>query len=68
MNGLSQSDTVPSVEEMMSSLEKEVVADVTGGKSVAGKIASAGKDAVGGVAEAIGEGRRRLKAMMDGKK
>lgn len=68
MNGLSQSDAIPSVEEMMANLEKEVVADVTGGKSVAGKVASVGKDAVGSVSEASGEGRRRLKALMDGKK
>lgn len=68
MNGLSQSDAIPSVEEMMANLEKEVVADVTGGKSVAGRVSSAGRDAVGGIAEAIGEGRRRLKALMDGKK
>lgn len=52
----------------MANLEKEVVADVTGGKSVVGKVASVGKDAVGGISEAIGEGRRRLKALMDGKK
>ena len=35
MNGLTQSDAIPSVDEMMANLEKEVVADVAGGKSVA---------------------------------
>ena len=68
MNGLSQSDAIPSVEEMMSNLEKEVVADVSGGKAVVGKVAAAGKEAAGNVAEAIGEGRRKLKALIDGKK
>lgn len=68
MNGLAQSDSIPSVEDMMASLEKEVVADVSGGKSVAGKVATAGAEAVGNVAEAIGEGRRKLKALMEAKK
>lgn len=68
MEGLASSDAVPSVEEMMSNLEKEVVADVTGGRSMAGKVSSEAKDSTGGIAEAIGEGRRRLKALMDGKK
>lgn len=68
MNGLAQSDAVPSVEEMMGNLEKEVVADVTGGNPMASVASSAEKNAVGGIAEGIGEGRRRLKALMDGTK
>lgn len=68
MNGLTQSDAIPSVDDMMVNLEKEVVADVTGGKSVAGKVAAAGTETVVNVAEAIGEGRRKLKALMEAKK
>lgn len=68
MKGLSQSDAIPSIAEMMGNLEKEVAADVRGGKSVTANVSSAGKDAVGGIAEKIGEGRRRLKELLDGKK
>lgn len=68
MNGLTQSDAIPSVDEMMANLEKEVVADVTGGKSVAVDVATAGTEAADNVAEAIGEGRRKLKALMEAKK
>lgn len=68
MNGLAQSDAVPSVEEMMGNLEKEVVADVTGGTPMTSVAPSAERKTVGGIAEGIGEGRRRLKALMDGAK
>lgn len=65
MNGLAQSDAVPSMEEMMGSLEKEVVADVAGGAAIAGAVPTAEAKASAGIAEGIGEGRRRLKALMD---
>ena len=58
MNGLEQSDAIPSVDEMMANLEKEVVADVSGGAGI-----KAGND----IAAGIGEGRRRLQELMDGK-
>ncbi len=65
MNGLAQSDAVPSMEEMMGSLEKEVVADVAGGAAIAGAVPAAEAKASVGIADGIGEGRRRLKALMD---
>lgn len=68
MNGLAQSDAVPSVEEMMGNLEKEVVADVMDGTPMTSVAPSAEQKTVGGIAEEIGEGRRRLKALMDGTK
>lgn len=61
LNGLNMTDSIPTIEEMMGNLEQEVVAEVSGGKTVAGKTTS------GGLSEAIGEGRRKLKALMEKK-
>lgn len=60
MNGLGQSDAIPSVEEMMVNLQQEVVAEVNGGKTV-------NKTSSGSLSEAIGEGRRKLKDLMEKK-
>ena len=56
------SDFIPSVEDMMQDLEDEVVADVRGSK-----IAETVSESSGGskVSEEIGEGRKRLKELME---
>lgn len=56
------SDMVPSVEDMMRDLEDEVVADVRGGKAV--------ESETGGsqIAEEIGEGRAKLKKLLEDEK
>lgn len=59
MNGMSKIDTIPSIEDMMSNLEKEVIADVSGGK-----IAGMTNEQSSSVAAQIGEGRRKLKDLM----
>ena len=56
-NGLAHADTIPSLDEMMANLEKEVVSDVAGGKHNAEAIAAQ-----------IGEGRRNLQKLLDEKK
>ena len=61
MNGLDMTDSIPSIDEMMSNLEQEVVAEVSGRKAVANK------KTAGGLSEAIGEGRRKLKELMEKK-
>ena len=54
------SDTIPSVEDMMKDLEDEVVADVRGGR-VAESEASGGSR----ISEEIGEGRDKLKKLLE---
>jgi hypothetical protein len=56
------SDTIPSVEDMMTDLEDEVVADVRGGK-----ITDTVSESSGGskVSEEIGEGRKRLNDLLE---
>jgi hypothetical protein len=56
------SDSVPSVEDMMSMLNDEVAADVLGPKVVASNAESAGGSSV---AEEIGLGRRRLNDLLE---
>lgn len=65
MNGLENSDAIPSMEEMMSNLEKEVIADVSGGKI---SISSSDSNQNASIHEEIGAGRRKLKEMLDDKK
>ena len=67
MKGLTMSDAVPSMEEMMANLEKEVVAEVSGGQISAKKTSTANKTKSGSLSEAIGEGRRKLKDLMEKK-
>ena len=54
------SDRVPSVEDMMKDLEDEVVADVRGSKVVESEASGGSK-----VSEEIGEGRDRLKKLLE---
>ncbi len=56
------SDTIPSIEDMMKNLEDEVVADVRGSKVVDTVSESTGGSTV---SEEIGEGRKRLKELME---
>ena len=65
MNGLENSDAIPSMEEMMSNLEKEVIADVSGGKI---SISSSDSNQNASIHEEIGAGRRKLKEMLEDKK
>jgi len=54
------SDTIPSVEDMMKDLEDEVVADVRGSKVVESEPSGGSK-----VSEEIGEGREKLKKLLE---
>ena len=67
MNGLNMTDAIPSMEEMMANLEQEVVAEVSGGQPVGKKTSTANKAKSGSLSEAIGEGRRKLKDLMEKK-
>ena len=58
MNGLEQTDAIPSVDEVMAKAEAVVVADVSGGSGL-----KAGDD----IMADISEGRRRLQELMDSK-
>lgn len=62
MNGIAKVDSIPSIEDMMSNLEKEVVADVSGGKI------QTSANTQSSIAEEIGTGRRKLKDLIDNKK
>lgn len=57
------SDTIPTVEDMMKDLEDEVVADVHGGK-ITETVSSGGSN----VSEEIGEGREKLKKLLEDEK
>lgn len=63
--GSQMTDSVPSVDQMFKDLEGEVAAEIGGERPAAVKVTS-GKD--GGVKEEIGEGRRRLKDLLEGEK
>jgi hypothetical protein len=58
-------DTVPSVEDMMKDLEDEAAEDI-GGERTSGEKTSRSKDT--SVKQDIGEGRRRLKDLLEGEK
>ena len=62
MNGIAKVDSIPSIEDMMSNLEKEVIADVSGGKI------QTSANTQSSIAEEIGTGRRKLKDLIDNKK
>ena len=56
-------DTIPTVEDMMKDLEDEVVADVRGGKVTETESSGGSK-----VSEEIGEGREKLKRLLEDEK
>ena len=56
-------DTIPTVEDMMKDLEDEVVADVRGGKVTESESSGGSK-----VSEEIGEGREKLKRLLEDEK
>jgi vacuolar-type H+-ATPase subunit H len=63
--GGQMTDSVPSVDQMFKDLEGEVAAEIGGELPASGKVTPA-KD--GGLKEEIGEGRRRLKDLLEGEK
>jgi hypothetical protein len=63
--GSQMTDTVPSVEQMLRDLEGEVAAEIGEERPTTAKV-TAGKG--GGLKEEIGEGRRRLKDLLEGEK
>jgi hypothetical protein len=63
--GSQMTDSVPSVDQMFSDLEGEVAAEIGEEHPVTGQVTSS-KDA--GIKEQIGEGRRRLKDLLEGEK
>ncbi len=67
MEGVSNqaTDTVPSVDQMFKDLEGEVAAEISEDLPSAAKVTTGPQ---GGLKEEIGEGRRRLKDLMEGEK
>jgi vacuolar-type H+-ATPase subunit H len=63
--GGQMTDSVPSVDQMFKDLEGEVAAQIGEERPATSKVTS-GKD--GGLKEEIGEGRRRLKDLLEGEK
>jgi hypothetical protein len=63
--GSQMTDSVPSVDQMLKDLEGEVAAEIGDERPATSKVAS-GKG--GGLKEEIGEGRRRLKDLLEGEK
>jgi hypothetical protein len=63
--GSQMTDSVPSVDQMFKDLEGEVAAEIGEERPAAAKVTPA-KD--GGLKEEIGEGRRRLKDLLEGEK
>ncbi len=62
-----ESDVIPSIDDMMKDLEDEVVADVRGGKLPETETSSGG-GSKSKISEEIGEGRRKLKDLLEGDK
>lgn len=63
--GSQMADSVPSVDQMFKDLEGEVAAEIGQELPSTGKVASGGE---GGIKQEIGEGRRRLKDLLEGEK
>ncbi len=63
--GSQMTDSVPSVDQMFKDLEGEVAAEIGEERPATGKVTPAKE---GGLKEEIGEGRRRLKDLLEGEK